>query len=157
MAGWYNRERELATWNDFLRELGYLTPENEGFWTALGQGIKYTTYSIFAPDELETNQHLRPAPEYDFAGGAGRFIGQWLFYPLVIAAIVACIVLLVKRKQSAPMREAARNIQKTALSEAVEELKNGKADPAAWGEAVIKAKGSEAKARALYLKIRSKG
>lgn len=144
-----------------LRRSGYLPPEEGGFFNELGKGIKYETYSIFSPDELVINQDLKPSETLSGAGLAGRTIGQYVFYPALILIFVATYVLvivwIVKHKKNAELRKAISDLQTTALSEAVEELKTGNTDPAAWGEAVIKAKGNEAKARAIYLKLRSKG
>ena len=148
-----------ATWEERLREAGYLPPKNEGFFEEAAKGFQYATLKIFAPSEIESNMHLRPSNSLRGDGAAGRFVGQYLGYPLLIASIVAIVVFSVKRIKGKAMREAMNRMKKEerkkALEEALEELQNETMKPAVWAESLIKTNGDVKKAKAYYLKKRA--
>ena len=156
----YGEERASQKWlRQSLISRGKLLPEDNGFFGEMNDGFCQSFFIVLKPfneeyftDYLDCNQQWKRPMELPFLSATGRLIGEWAILEIIL--LIPVTIILTKRiKQS----RKKWNIRKEHLKiEALDELRSGELNQAAWADALMRAKGNEEKARGEYIRCRIK-
>lgn len=105
---------------------------------------------------LSSNQHWNPGPNEGVDAMIGRFIGSYFYITFPLFFILIYVFLKKYLPRFRDRIKLRKTIRDQKLAEALTELESGNPEKSAWAQAIMEAKGDEAKAKAIYIKIKSR-
>lgn len=148
---------EIKRSNAARRAMGYLPPEDEGFFGEMMDGAAYSFCRLFnMQDALRNHQNWERPGSLRIDSWCGRMLGEGWFISGPVAIVLLYFLVFRWGKRLLQRARTRRQLEKIAAGTALEELESGNINKNTWATALIRTKGDETKARAVYLKMRSK-
>jgi hypothetical protein len=151
-----------------LQKYGYIAPDDDGFFGELADGfcLKFAQ-SIGLDEIISRNQQWQKTENISGIDACGRAIGEFAgscWFIIFPALLVLCVLFVKKICKKIPRAYAdiAQNYafeqqqKESFFATALEELDKQNLDKSIWAQALMLAKGDEAKAKSFYIKLRAK-